>query len=69
MEKVKGGEGVYEYEAICDETNNPPEVLDTNKLIVDLYIKPTRVAEYMYLQTTILDSGIKMSELIQKNPF
>lgn len=44
----------YDAIAICDDTNNPPEVIDQNKLYVDLQIKPTKSTRYIYLRTEVL---------------
>ena len=44
----------YDAIAICDDTNNPPEVIDQNKLYVDLKIKPTKSTRYIYLRTEVL---------------
>ena len=44
----------YDAVAICDDTNNPPEVIDQNKLYVDLKLKPTKSTRYIYLRTEVL---------------
>lgn len=44
----------YDAIAICDDTNNPPEVIDQNKLYVDLKLKPTKSTRYIYLRTEVL---------------
>ena len=44
----------YDAIAICDDTNNPPEVIDQNKLFVDLKLKPTKSTRYIYLRTEVL---------------
>ena len=30
------------YVVVCDETNNPPSVIDAGKLNVDIYVKGVR---------------------------
>lgn len=44
----------YDAIAICDDTNNTPEVIDQNKLYVDLKLKPTKSTRYIYLRTEVL---------------
>ena len=44
----------YDAIAICDDTNNTPEVIDQNKLFVDLKLKPTKSTRYIYLRTEVL---------------
>ena len=46
FENVKNTEGLYDYLIICDERNNTPDVIDANELRVDIYLKPTRAAEF-----------------------
>jgi len=29
---------------VCDERNNPPDVVDQNELVIDIYLKPVRTA-------------------------
>ncbi len=47
FEIAKNHEGVYDYLIICDERNNTQTVVDNNELVVDIYIKPVRIAEYI----------------------
>jgi phage tail sheath protein FI len=58
MEDIKVRRGVYDYKVVCDDTNNTEQVIDTNKLIVDLYVKPTRVAEFVQLNVVVTSSGV-----------
>ena len=44
----------YDAIAICDDNNNPTEVIDQNKLYVDLKLKPTKSTRYIYLRTEVL---------------
>lgn len=57
MDDIKVRRGVYDFLAVVDESNNTAAVIDQNKLIVDLYIKPTRVAEFIQLNVVITASG------------
>jgi len=49
---VKAGRGIQDYLVICDESNNTPDVISRNMLVVDIYIKPTYVAEFIQLRFT-----------------
>ena len=61
---VKAGRGIQEFLVVCDETNNTPQVIAQNQLIVDVYIKPTYVAEFILLRFT--NAGVNdFSEIIQ----
>ena len=52
LETVKSDRGIQDFMVICDTTNNTPDVISRNQLIVDIYIKPTYVAEFINLRFT-----------------
>lgn len=47
FDRIKNTDGLYDYLLICDERNNTPAVIDQNELVVDIYIKPVRTAEFI----------------------
>lgn len=49
---VQAGRGIQEFMVICDESNNTPDVISRNQLVVDIYIKPTYAAEFILLRFT-----------------
>jgi len=49
--------GLTEGICVCDETNNTTDIIDTNQLIVDIYLQPTRTAEFITLRTTVQRTG------------
>lgn len=61
MEDIKVRRGVYDYATICDTSNNTPTVIDQNKLLVDLYVKPTRVAEFIKLNVIVTATGATLT--------
>jgi len=54
------------YHVVCDETNNTPAVIDSNELRVDVFVKPTRAAEFIRLKATITKTGASFEELIAR---
>lgn len=44
---AKNTEGCYDYLIVCDERNNTSDIIDQNELVTDIYIKPTRTAEFI----------------------
>ena len=64
MQRVQTLRGVYEFLTVCDENNNTGQVIDNNELVVDIGIKPTRVAEYLYLNLMCLGSDVTISEVM-----
>jgi hypothetical protein len=49
--------GLYAYKNTCDETNNTPEVIDNEMIILDTEIEPARGAGKMVHQLTIHKTG------------
>lgn len=47
---VQAGRGIQDYKVVCDTTNNTAQIIAENKLIVDIYVKPTYVAEFIHLR-------------------
>lgn len=52
LSSVKAGRGIVDFLVVCDETNNPPAVIQKNEMRVDIYIKPNYAAEMILLTFT-----------------
>lgn len=63
LQRVQTLRGVYEFLSVCDETNNTAQVIDNNTLVVSVFLKPTRVAEYITLNLFATGSDVTISEL------
>jgi hypothetical protein len=60
--KTQGG--IYDYKIVCDETINTPEVVDRNEMRVKIGLRPTRTAEFIYIQFFALRTGGSFEEMI-----
>ena len=56
-ETILNNGGLYAYKNVCDETNNTPEVVDNEMIILDTEIEPARGAGKMVHQLTIHNTG------------
>jgi hypothetical protein len=54
---VQQQQGLTAFRVVMDETNNPPSVVDQNQLIGQIYLQPTRTAEFIILDFNILPTG------------
>lgn len=63
-ERAKAADGVYDYKIVCDERNNPPAIIDQNQLVVDIYIKPTRTAEFILVNFYATRTDQSFNELV-----
>lgn len=52
------------YQVVCDTSNNTAQVINNNKLAIDLYVKPVKTIYFVELGVTITRSGVSFSEVI-----
>lgn len=64
FENVKNTEGMYDYLIVCDERNNTPDVIDQNEMVIDIYIKPVRAAEFILVNFYATRTSQDFSELV-----
>ncbi|EJF07117.1 phage tail sheath protein FI [Thiovulum sp. ES] len=58
MESIKARKGVYDYQVICDSTNNTAEDIDNHKLNLMLLVKPTQSIEYVETTVVVTRTGM-----------
>lgn len=63
METVYSAGGVYAWNCVCDESNNTAQVIDSNSLVVSLYLQPTKVVEFINVNVIITRTGVSMEEV------
>ena len=61
---AKNTQGLYDYLIVCNSTNNTPELIDDNTLVVDIYIKPVRTAEFILVNFYCTRTSQNFQELI-----
>jgi hypothetical protein len=66
LRDVKGRRGIFDYKVVCDETNNTPEVIDSNRFVGDIYIKPARSINFIQLNFVAVSTGVAFSEIVGK---
>jgi hypothetical protein len=59
LESVVQRQGLYAYKVIMDDTNNTADVVDRNQLVGQIYIQPTKTAEYIILNFNIQPTGVQ----------
>ena len=64
FERAKNNDGLFDYLIVCDERNNTPSVIDANELVVDIYIKPTRTAEFILVNFFATRTDANFEEII-----
>jgi len=64
FENAKNTEGLYDYLIVCDERNNTPDIIDQNELVVDIYLKPVRTAEFILVNFYATRTSTNFNELV-----
>ena len=64
LRDIQGRGGVQDFAVVCDDSNNPPEVVDRNEFRGDVYVKPSRSINFIQLQFVAVRSGVEFSEVI-----
>ena len=64
LRDVQSKRGIFDYVVICDETNNTPEIIDSNEFIADIYIKPARSINFIGLTFIATRTGVAFEEVI-----
>jgi phage tail sheath protein FI len=57
LESVVQRQGLYAYKVVMDDTNNTADVIDRNQLVGQIYIQPTKTAEFIILNFNVLPTG------------
>lgn len=63
LREVKGRRGLTDFLVVCDTTNNTGNVIDTNKFIADIFIKPARSINFITLNFVATRTGVDFSEI------
>jgi hypothetical protein len=64
LRDVKSKRGIVDFLVICDETNNTPDVIDSNQFRADIFIKPARSINFIGLTFVANRSGISFEEVV-----
>lgn len=57
LESVQQRSGIYAFKVVMDDSNNTPDLVDRNILYGQIYIQPTRTAEFIVLDFNVLPTG------------
>ena len=64
LRDVQGRRGITDFRVVCDETNNPGQVIDSNQFIGDIYIKPARSINFIQLNFVAVRTGVSFNEVV-----
>jgi len=61
LEGVQQRQGLYAFRVVMDESNNTPDVIDRNILAGQIFLQPTKTAEFIVIDFNILPTGASFS--------
>jgi phage tail sheath protein FI len=64
LRTVKGGRGIQDYRVICDSTNNTGDIVDANKFVGDIYIKPAHSINYIKLNFIAVGTSVSFNTIV-----
>ena len=64
LRNIQGRRGITDFIVVCDDTNNTPQIIDTNQFVGDIYIKPARSINYIRLNFIAVGTGVQFSEVV-----
>ena len=62
LEQVQQNSGLSAFRVVMDDSNNTPEVVDRNQLVGQIFIQPTRTAEFIVLDFVVQPTGATFPE-------
>ena len=62
LEQVQSNSGINAFRVVMDDTNNTPETIDRNQLIGQIFVQPTRTAEFIILDFVVQPTGAAFPE-------
>jgi hypothetical protein len=57
LENVQQRSGLFAFQVKMDDTNNTPDIVDRNILYGQIYLQPTKTAEFIVLDFNLLPTG------------
>ena len=57
LESIQQRQGLYAYKVVMDDTNNTADVIDRNQLVGQIFIQPTKTAEFIILDFNVTPTG------------
>lgn len=66
LRDVQGRRGIQDFLVKIDKDNNTAQIIDSNTLVGDIYIKPARSINYINLNFIAVPTGVSFSEVVGK---
>ena len=57
LQNVQQQQGLYAFKVVMDDSNNTPDVIDRNELKGQIFLQPTKTAEFIILDFNVTPTG------------
>ena len=64
LREIQGRRGITDFRVVCDETNNTASVIDSNRFVASIFIKPARSINFVTLNFVAVRSGVAFEEVV-----
>jgi len=64
LRTVQSRRGITDFRVVCDDSNNTSDVVENNRFVADIYIKPTRSINYITLNFVATRTGVAFTEIV-----
>ena len=63
LRNIQGQRGITAFQVVCDNTNNTPQVINSNQFVGDIYIQPARSINFIQLNFVAVGTGVNFSTI------
>ena len=60
MEEVQAKQGLNAFRVVMDDSNNTPDTIDRNMLVGQIFLQPTKTAEFIGMERSALHRKLKL---------
>ena len=64
LREIKGRRGLTDFRVVCDASNNPPSVVEANKFVANIFIKPAHSINFVTLNFVAVRTGVEFEEVV-----
>jgi phage tail sheath protein FI len=64
LREIQGRRGITDFRVVCDETNNTAAVIDSNRFVASIFIKPARSINFVTLNFVAVRTGVEFDEVV-----
>lgn len=64
LRDVEGRRGITDFQVVCDESNNTDVVIDSNRFVGDIFVRPNRSINFIQLNFIAARTGVEFTEIV-----